>query len=54
MGRPLEFAPEVAMEALDEVRAKCGGGAAAWVSGLLAATSTQRSWWLGQQEIIVV
>ena len=33
------------------VRARCGGGAAAWVSGVLAAPGTQESWWLGQQEI---
>ena len=33
------------------VRARCGGGAAAWVTGVLAAPGTQRSWWLGQQEI---
>ena len=30
---------------------RCGGGAAAWVSGVLAAPGTQGSWWLGQQEI---
>ena len=33
------------------VRARCGGGAAAWVAGVLAAPGTQGSWWLGQQEI---
>ena len=33
------------------VRARCGGGAAAWVTGVLAAPGTQGSWWLGQQEI---
>ena len=33
------------------VRARCGGGAAVWVIGVLAALSTQRSWRLGQQEI---
>ena len=33
------------------VRARCGGGAAAWVTGFLAAPGTQGSWWLGQQEI---
>ena len=32
-------------------RARCGGGAAAWVAGVLAAPGTQGSWWLGQQEI---
>ena len=33
------------------VRARCGGGAAAWVAGVLAAPGTQGGWWLGQQEI---
>ena len=33
------------------VRARCGGGAAAWVSWVLAAPGTQRGWRLGQQEI---
>ena len=33
------------------VRARCGGGAAAWVAGILAAAGTQGSWRLGQQEI---
>ena len=33
------------------VRARCGGGAAAWVTGILAAPGTQGSWRLGQQEI---
>ena len=33
------------------VRARSGGGAAAWVAGVLAAPSTQGSLWLGQQEI---
>ena len=33
------------------VRARCGGGMAAWVSGVLAARGTQGSWQLGQQEI---
>ena len=33
------------------VRARCGGSAAAWVSGVLAAPDTQGSWGLGQQEI---
>ena len=33
------------------MRARCGGGAAAWVAGVLAAPGTQGSWWLGQQEI---
>ena len=30
------------------VRARCGGGAAAWVAGALAAPETQGSQWLGQ------
>ena len=38
----LGFAPE---------KARCGGGTAAWVAGVLAAPGTQGSWWLGQQEI---
>ena len=29
----------------------CGGGTAAWVTGVLAAPGTQESWRLGQQEI---
>ena len=33
------------------VRARCGGGTAAWVTGVLAAPGTQGSWWLGQQEV---
>ena len=33
------------------VRARCGGGAAAWVAGVLAAPGTEGSWWLGQQKI---
>ena len=33
------------------MRARCGGGAAAWVAGVLAAPGTQGSWWPGQQEI---
>ena len=33
------------------VRARCGGGTAAWVAGVLASPGTQGSWWLGQQEI---
>ena len=33
------------------VRARCGGGAAAWVTGLLAAPGTKGSGQLGQQEI---
>ena len=33
------------------VRARCGGGTAAWVAEVLASPGTQGSWWLGQQEI---
>ena len=33
------------------VKARCGGGAAAWVAGFLAAPGTQGIWWLEQQEI---
>ena len=33
------------------VRAKCGGGAAAWVALCLAPPVTQWSWWIGQLEI---
>jgi len=33
------------------VRARGGGGAAAWVAGVLAAPGTQEKWRLGQQEI---
>ena len=33
------------------VRARCGGGAAAWVAGVLAAPGTQGSWWLSRQEM---
>ena len=32
-------------------RARCGGGAAAWVTGVLAAPGSQGSWRLGQQEL---
>ena len=38
----LEFAP---------VRSRCGGGAAAWVTGVLAAPGTHGSWELEQQQI---
>ena len=33
------------------VRARCGGGTATWVIGVLAAPGSQGSWRLGQQEI---
>ena len=42
MGHPLGFAPEVALGDLGlPVRARCGGGTAAWVAGVLAAPGTQ-------------
>ena len=49
---PLVFAPEAALEDLGLAlfKARCGGGAAAWVAGALAAPGTQGSWQLGQQE----
>ena len=33
------------------VRARCGGGAAAWVTGVLAAPGTQGCWWLEKKGI---
>ena len=46
------FAPEAAWGAwIGPVRARCGGGAAAWVAGVLAAPGTQGGWRLGQQEM---
>ena len=52
VGHPLGFAPEVALGDLGlPVRARCGGGAAALVIGILAAPGTQGSWELRQQEI---
>ena len=33
------------------VKDRCGGGAAAWVTGVMAALGSQWSWQLGQQEI---
>ena len=46
------FAPEAALEdlGLPPLRSRCGGCAAAWVTGVLAAPGTQESWRLGQQE----
>ena len=43
VGRPGGFAPEAALEELGfaPVRARCGGGAAAWVAGVLAIPGTQ-------------
>ena len=52
MGCPLGFAPEAALEDLGLLlRARCGGGAAVWVAGILAAPGTQGSQQLGKQEI---
>ena len=52
VGRPLGFAPEAALEVgFAPMRARCGGGAAAWVTGVLAAPGTQGNWQLGQQDI---
>ena len=43
VGCPGGFAPEAALEELGfaPVRARCGGGAAAWVAGVLAIPGTQ-------------
>ena len=42
VGHPLGFAPEAALEVgFAPMRARCGGGAAAWVAGVLAAPGTQ-------------
>ena len=51
VGLPLGFAPEVALQDLglplsnscQVWRARCGGGAAAWVTEVLAAPGTQGS-----------
>ena len=52
MGCPLGFAPEAALEDLGLLlRARCGGGAAAWVTRVLAAPGTHGSWELEQQQI---
>ena len=53
VGFPLGSATEVALGGLGSasVKARCGGGTAAWVAGVLVAPGTQGSWWLGQQEI---
>jgi len=53
VGRPLRFSSWGYPGGLGfaPVRARCGGGAAAWVTGVLAAPGTQRRWQLGQQEI---
>jgi len=55
VGRPLWFAPEVSLQDLGLPlsnlrrvwRARCGGGVAACITGVLAASDTQGSWWLG-------
>ena len=44
------LAPEAGELGYGPIRAKCGGGAAAWVTGVLVAPGTQGSWHLGQQE----
>ena len=36
------------------MRARCGGGAAAWVAGVLAAPGPQGSWWLRASGTVVV
>ena len=53
VGCPLGFSSGGCPEGLGfaPVRARCGGGAAAWVAGFLAAPGTQGGWRLGQQEI---
>ena len=53
VGHLLGSAPEAALEALVLPLgfALCGGGAAAWVSRVLAAPGIQGSWQLNQQEI---
>ena len=49
MGHPLGFAPEAALEDLSLPR--CGGGAAAWIAGVLAAPGIQGVWQLRQKEV---
>ena len=34
------------------VRARCGSGAAAWITGVLAAPGIQGSWWLGKHSAL--
>ena len=53
VGRPLGFSSWGCPGGLGfaPMRARCGGGAAAWVAGVLAAPGTQGGWRLGQQEI---
>jgi len=47
------LAPEAALGGLGfaPVRARCGGGPAAWVTAVLEAPDTHGSWQLGQQKI---
>ena len=53
VGCPLGFSSGGCPEGLGSapVRPRCGGDAAAWVAGFLAAPGTQGGWRLGQQEI---
>ena len=53
MGLPLGFTSWGCLGGLgfSPLRARCGSGAAAWVSGVLAAPDTQGGWQLEQQEI---
>ena len=63
VSRPLGFAPEAALEdwglllrlpwriRVCSCEARCGGGAAAWVAGVLATPGTQGSWQLGLHKI---
>ena len=48
-----DLAPKASLEGLglSSVRARCGGSAAAWVTGVLAAPGTQGGWLLGYQKI---
>jgi len=50
VGCPLGFSSQGCPGGLGfaPVRVRCGGGAAAWVAGVLAAPGTQGSWPLGQ------
>ena len=56
VGFPLGSATEVALGGLGSasVKARCGGGTAAWVAGVLAAPGTQGSWWLGSRKYSVL
>ena len=49
---PLGFAPEAALEDWGcPYEGRCGGGAAAWAAGVLAAPGPQGGWQPGQQEM---